>query len=516
MEPKEKLLYFFKQPTFLIIVGYLYLIATMNIGFTPYDSGIALTGGFRILNGELPYKDFFTIYAPGQFYLNALIQLISSEILFLRLVMSLFQLGILILIYKTSNLLFKKNYYIYSILLASFWLGGFDMWNRAIIVALFFNLLLVYNIVKSNINQEKQNYLLNAIYLSIIIFFRHDVGGITFIIYVLYNLYNIFNKKELKEIFGFVLKSILGFIPLIIFIVYLLTKVKYSIILEHLVTIPREVFPLYRSLPFPNPFDYSGFTRLIKDIFLSSAFYLPVITLFITVIYYFKNKTTSKEIVIYSLFILPMINQMIVRSELEHSLPAVVMSSVIIFYLLDNLLKIKNLLLIIFLLMLPNMIANKYKIFSSVYPDYSISKLERINNIVLPIDYNKNIENAVNYINENTAPNSKIYVGLSNHDKVLSNEAAFYYLVQRMPSTYYHELHPGVTTTLEGQQKIYYSLEIQRVIYLVLFDNEDFESTNMSSKSSEVFYLDDKIKDYFKLETAFGNIKIYKRIDEDF
>ena len=37
------------------------------------DEGIVLQGAVRILRGELPYRDFFSFYTPGSFYLHALI-----------------------------------------------------------------------------------------------------------------------------------------------------------------------------------------------------------------------------------------------------------------------------------------------------------------------------------------------------------------------------------------------------------------------------------------------------------
>lgn len=516
MEPKEKLLYFLKQPAFVVIAGYFYILSTMSFGFNSYDSGLLLTGGLRILNGELPYKDFFTLYAPGQFYLNAFIQLINSEVLFLRLLLSFFQLGILILVYKSTKILFGKNYYIYSVLLASFWLGAFDMWNRAIIVALFLNLLLAYKIVKAQINIEKNNYFLNAFYISLIIFFRHDVGGIALLCYILYIGLTVFKIKSFKEIIIILLKTIIGFIPLILFVIYFLSKVNIDIIYQHLITLPKNVFPLYRNLPFPHPFHFEGVVRFGKDVLLSSAFYLPVITLILSFIYLVRNNDDKRKMISYIIFIIPMLNQMIVRSELEHTLPAAVMSSVVIIYLLDKFLNNKKLLLLVFVMMLPNMLAYKYKKLNSVYPDIKLSNLENIQNVALSSVYDKNLTNAVYYIKSNTLQSEKIYVGLENHDKVFSNEAGFYFLSQRMPSTYYHELHPGITTTLKSQQKIYYSLEIHRVNYLVLFDSFEIEEENLSNKSSNVFYLDKKIKDYFNLDTTFGNIKIHKRIfDED-
>src|SRR6266567_6251459 len=37
------------------------------------DEGIVLQGAERILRGEVPYRDFFSFYTPGSFYLIALL-----------------------------------------------------------------------------------------------------------------------------------------------------------------------------------------------------------------------------------------------------------------------------------------------------------------------------------------------------------------------------------------------------------------------------------------------------------
>src|SRR4051812_14185044 len=37
------------------------------------DEGIVLQGAVRILRGEMPYRDFFSFYTPGSYYLHALI-----------------------------------------------------------------------------------------------------------------------------------------------------------------------------------------------------------------------------------------------------------------------------------------------------------------------------------------------------------------------------------------------------------------------------------------------------------
>ncbi len=511
MDEQNKLIYFLKQPTFLIIVGYLYIISTINFSFTPYDSGIILTGGMRILNGELPYKDFFTMYAPGQFYLDAILEFIYSEVLFIRFILSFIQLGIIYLLYKISNLLFDNKYYIYSILLASIWLGALDMWNRAIILALFFNILLVYNILNHHIKNKELNYIKLALIISLIMFFRHDVGVLTFIVFNIYLVFNKFKDSSLKIIISLYSKLFIGFIPLIIFSVYLLFHVDFATIYEQLITIPKEVFPKYRSIPFPNPFQSGDLFRIIKNILLSSAFFISVINLVLLLIIYIKNKKIDKNIIIYSLFLIPLLNQMIVRSELEHALPATLFSIPIIFYSFDKLFNIKYILLLTLVFFSPNMFAYKFFTLKTVFPTFVSSDINNFNNIFVSEEYNNDLKLAINYIRENTEVNEKIYVGLENHDIVFTNEASFYFMAERIPGTRYHELHPGITTTKLGNEQIIFDLEKNSVNFLVLYENVISDENNLSTQSSGEHRLDIYIAQKFNIIEQFGKIKILKR-----
>src|ERR1700738_3287877 len=57
--------------TFLFSVAYLCIFYRYT-SLEP-DEGIVLTGAERILRGQVPYRDFFSFYTPGSFYLVALV-----------------------------------------------------------------------------------------------------------------------------------------------------------------------------------------------------------------------------------------------------------------------------------------------------------------------------------------------------------------------------------------------------------------------------------------------------------
>jgi hypothetical protein len=58
-------------PVLLFVVSFTYLAAFRHYSSLEPDEGIALQGAERILRGEVPYRDFFSFYTPGSFYLVA-------------------------------------------------------------------------------------------------------------------------------------------------------------------------------------------------------------------------------------------------------------------------------------------------------------------------------------------------------------------------------------------------------------------------------------------------------------
>ena len=58
-------------PLFVFLVSLAYLCAFLRYSSLEPDEGILLQGAQRILDGQIPYRDFFSFYTPGSFYLVA-------------------------------------------------------------------------------------------------------------------------------------------------------------------------------------------------------------------------------------------------------------------------------------------------------------------------------------------------------------------------------------------------------------------------------------------------------------
>lgn len=75
-----------KQPDYswiwlaiLLITSLWVSILLYNRGFSSYDDGVAAEGGWIILHGGTPYRDFWTVYSPAYFYANALSMLVFGD-----------------------------------------------------------------------------------------------------------------------------------------------------------------------------------------------------------------------------------------------------------------------------------------------------------------------------------------------------------------------------------------------------------------------------------------------------
>lgn len=60
-------------PFLIFLFSFSYLCVFLRYSSLEPDEGILLQGGQRILDGQIPYRDFFSFYTPGSFYLLAML-----------------------------------------------------------------------------------------------------------------------------------------------------------------------------------------------------------------------------------------------------------------------------------------------------------------------------------------------------------------------------------------------------------------------------------------------------------
>jgi hypothetical protein len=84
----------------LFLLGALLSGLTIRWGINPHDEGLMLQAGERIADGQLPYRDFYANYGPGQYFLiGGLDWLFGPSLLTWRIVRVLLDAGVAVLAY---------------------------------------------------------------------------------------------------------------------------------------------------------------------------------------------------------------------------------------------------------------------------------------------------------------------------------------------------------------------------------------------------------------------------------
>lgn len=100
---------------------------------------------------------------------------------------------------------------------------------------------------------------------------------------------------------------------------------------------------------------------------------------------------------------------------------------------------------------------------------------------------------------ERVAPGSgSVFVGNTRHDIVFVNDAALYFFLRRHIPTRWNEMHPGVVTEEPQQRAMILELERQKVEIVVLARMPLPQEPNRSAVSSGVRLLDNYIADHFR------------------
>ncbi len=309
-----------------------------NVGISFRDEGFLTLNAARIIQGDIPYKDFFITTTPGTFYIQSLLMKIFGEFLIIgRLLYIFIIVGILsftYLLFRFSPLL--SSFLLISLAILFISIGAYAFYN---IEALLLYLLSFYvykkiyksstmvgyfslGLISSFIFIIKQSYgLANLITMAMLILFFHreqakkkllsfSIGAIS--ISILFFSYSYFNQsldKLLYYIFyfsrevkshrlPFMVTAIL-FIPLFITFIHVLKNTKFAY--KAHITIISLIFFIggYFLL---SPERINRLFIISKDPLV--YFYLTILLLPLAVIgiYWKKNRRNAKDLVTLSIF----------------------------------------------------------------------------------------------------------------------------------------------------------------------------------------------------------------------
>ncbi len=249
-------------------LGGLFLLAVVVqiIGFKrisgPYDEFLSLYGADRVLHGGLPYRDFWTMYGPAQFYAIALFfKLFGISALTGRIYDALIRAGIACACYSLARLLTGPRWAFAAFAAVILWLTGiyYPSYNFPVYPAMLASLvscLFFARFLRESSN--KRSLFLAGLFVSVAAIFRHDSGFYICFAELLMLVWTARRRRPgqtRQNQFATVGRRLLLYLTAVVLIagpVYGIIVLKAGVqnVFYDLFYVPAVIYPKVRRLPF--------------------------------------------------------------------------------------------------------------------------------------------------------------------------------------------------------------------------------------------------------------------------
>lgn len=485
-----------------------------------YDEGVTLMGAKRFAMGDVPYRDFFTIYGPLKFsLLGGVFHFFGAELYVARLffvLISMLGFGVIFLFFRqASNLLYAC---LFTFLLLPF--AQISLTPLLLIaIALWFS---------SQLQKPDSLFLpfVGGVLLGLLFLLRIDFGGLTglalfLLLLIWWKKDTAVNSRQYLSVIGKI-----GFAFLMIVLPVFIALFWSGALSEFW----RQaiVFPIFgtyqelRHLPWLDPAAVlTAVDGLTVDFFgLSAAaiwFFWPL-PFAIAAVYWLWRASTGQFAlhgfltnVLLGSFAFGAFVYASHRSDVGHVLFLNLLSLIFFLHLLTQfrtrLLGLLFVPVVVVLMIFPasNYLETyaaghesekkAYGFFPTFFPSSPAN-----DDLDLTLNFFKGIDKSV-----------KVYVGVSDTSRIFVNNVMLPFLLEQPVATKYHELHTGIVTTAPVQAEVVD--ELHNTDYVVLWDYFECEP-NGGCQSSGVTLVDDYIRANFKQVVVYGNYRILQRTDK--
>jgi len=533
--------------TALYLVGVLWLLLGISRPAHDYDDGIPVVGAIRILDGELPYRDFYANYSAGQFYLTAAaFGLTGPSLLIQRMLSILVRALIALTAFALMRRLAPLSVAVGGWVLFLAWLAFFGLFGYTAFPALLLSLVSLLFMWRALERRSSTGLLgsggliASGLAAGLAFLFRQDFGvyvGFTQI--VLLSAYSLaprpmrWDRARFRQLARNAILLAAGALAVLIGPgIFFAKQLGPGELFHTLFVWPYELTRSFRGLVYPRPWaplesyagGWGGVTGLLRGIRETLPFTLPVVIYPIVgwqlmKQWWVERCPSSPQFwmrVALLVFGVLTFNQVLHVSDVVHLFPTLFVA----FLLLSTPLgawigsrrrKPQQMGLVglatLFLLAPPmGVLGLAIQPWSAQLPRATHSA-PRARGIPVSQDQLAALE----YIWDHTARDEPIFVGNGGHDRIWWNDIIFYFLAERPIATRYHHFDPGMTTTPEIQQEIIGELERNDVEYVVLFfANQVMPAANSKAVPGSTL-LDEYIRSHYETVHSFGRYEIRRR-----
>lgn len=496
-----------KHIIIVFLLSLCYATLTACTGLNTYDEGILLTGGFRVLHGDIPHSNFSSLYPAGSYYFIApFIAFFKNSLLISRLLASLiFAFNCVYIFLFTKRISSSPLAPFTAWTIVTLWCGLPSTTLRAVFIALFFALTSLYIITTESI-PNKRRIFLSIAFLLLCSLFRWDIA--LYCAAALSGFYSL--KKSRNRYIGFITTllaiSIISITVPLLFVFLLGGKEALYSAWQQSILFPIIDFPHYRQLPIPFFFPrWSGESR--GDVILSTITFWGISLIFVHILYTYVRKRTlqsyTHNTLLFStliIFTLCSLNQARVRTDFEHHIPALFTGAILFAVLLTkrneqlSLRSFHPLSRAILFILIAIPVSLKVKQLTEVrnYSAFQTATLQGIS-----YKNSTTYDQLISFITQKTNPNEKILICPSENNLGTSCDILLYYAAQRLPATQWHEFHPGITSRHDIQLRIINDLKKNNCRLLIRQSVQPSTEPNHSSFAQSSSVLDTYIRQHY-------------------
>jgi hypothetical protein len=526
----------------IFLISFAILFLGMDRQFDFYDEGLILVGAMRVAAGQVPHRDFYANYGPGQFYTLAwLFDLFGRSILVERVYDLALRAAIITATYGITAAYCRRWIAICTTIVCGFWLfsAGLPSIAYPIIPILLLTLIgsgLLLPIFRGDVRTWRM--LAAGGVTGAVALFRYDVGFAFALVQICTIVIAAFLRKRRDPtqwgLFRYLVGVIAVFLPPAI--LYLAVSPIHPFI-HDIILYPSKYYARARRLPFP------GLRwRSLENV----ALYLPVLVAILSLSRVMARKDRDHDdqdqswvgfLILFGLLSTVFYFKGIIRisvGQMLLSLVPTVLSIAVLYEYSSR--RGRRLHRIVQLTMTVSIFTATWSALKEVRVLYlgHESVLEEVlsprgpaslrsetnwcsvpNPLHTGLCFLVDPDHAklVSYISEHTNPGEPISIGLTRHDRLVANDLLTYFVSDRLPATRWSHFDPDLQTRADVQSEMVQELDRQGTRYVILegqFDSQ-VQASNDSSKSSGVTILDDYIRNNYRQVETFGSLSVWLR-----
>lgn len=498
------------QAVFLAAACFIYLLPALP-AFLYVDDGNYSFSAWRVLNGEIPYRDFMIIYGPAQVYVVAFFYrwfglYLMTERIWSCVMVSVLSAVLFLTLRRASSGLGALLGWVFFVL----WLGHIGHWEGALPATLCFATLGVYCATGPSKDTLSRRLFAGGCLTALAGLFRQDVGVYLFLTIIVTRLF----KRQRCGAFIVGIAAIC--VPAAI---YFFVYAGPQKLWEYLVYYPVCVYGHYSKLNYPVfpltlPVCWDAI-YYFSPLFIVAGFGLTLI------------RRLRGDAALYSLLGIFNLNGLCRRPDPIH-VTASFLCALVISVCLWHQTSVKfeffrrwQALFIAVLLFIFAAPAVQYhaRLIDAAQHGRFHFEFEQARGVKpLPqsqqeLERWKNYEKAIQYVRGHTGAQDKIFVSSIRHDRFCFGDPTFYFLSGRASATSYFSPYPGWTTREKIQAKMILELEASRPRVAVLREYLAgcCDEPNDTSLANGSVILDTYLKGHYHEAAVFGGDHILVR-----